>query len=195
MSSQQNFVAATSRKKSNQTESVRLVAATNSVAATKIFTKILWYTRSDVSLQRVAATCCCNLSPSVYRPYEYERKNLCENDENQFYAVTSEVDLDEVLKRLGERLDSQADDVDATTTSCMTKEQQQYQRNIATEHEEGTTQAGIDELKVAHSGSKSGTPNAGVSVTEEKDEIPATITAGEPAVSTVKKNGYLNEGT
>lgn len=32
------------------------------------------------------------------QPYKYERKNLCENDENQFYAVTSEVDLDEVLK-------------------------------------------------------------------------------------------------
>lgn len=31
------------------------------------------------------------------------------------------------------------------------------------------------------------TPNAGVSVTEEKDEIPANITAGEPEVSTVKK--------
>ena len=68
LSPQQNFVAATSRKKSNQTESVRLVAATNSVAATKIFTKILQYIRSDLSLQRVAATCCCNLSPSVYRP-------------------------------------------------------------------------------------------------------------------------------
>ena len=62
-----NFVTATSRKKSNQTESGRLVAATNSVAATKIFTKILQYTRSDLSLQRVAAICCCNLSPSVYR--------------------------------------------------------------------------------------------------------------------------------
>lgn len=85
--------------------------------------------------------------------------------------------------------------MDATRTSCMTKEQQQYQRNIATENEEGRTQAGIDELEVAQSGSKSGTPIAGVSVTEEKDETPATITAGEPAVSTVKKNGYLNEGT
>ena len=30
------------------------------------------------------------------QPYEYERKNVCANDENQFYAVTSEVDLDEV---------------------------------------------------------------------------------------------------
>ena len=68
LSPQQNFVAATSRKKSNQTESVRLVVATNSVAATKIFTKILQYTRRDLSLQYVAATCRCNLSPSVYRP-------------------------------------------------------------------------------------------------------------------------------
>ena len=62
LSPQQNFVAATSCKKSNQTESVRLVLAT------KIFTKILQYTRSDLLLQCVAATCCCNLSPSVYRP-------------------------------------------------------------------------------------------------------------------------------
>ena len=40
----------------------------NSVAATKIFTKILWYTRSNLSLRHVASPCCCNLSPSVYRP-------------------------------------------------------------------------------------------------------------------------------
>ena len=61
LSPKQNFVAATSRKKSSQTEFVRLVAAT-SVA----------YTRNDSrSLQSVASRCCCNLSPSVYRPYEY----------------------------------------------------------------------------------------------------------------------------
>ena len=60
LSPQQNFVAATSRKKSNQTESVRLVAATNSAAATKIFTKILQYTRSDLALRRVASPCSCN---------------------------------------------------------------------------------------------------------------------------------------
>ena len=76
LSPQQNFVAATSRKKSNQTESVRLVAATNSVAATKIFTKILQYTRSDLSLQRVAATCCCNLSPSVHRPLAFSDDHI-----------------------------------------------------------------------------------------------------------------------
>ena len=40
----------------------------NSVAETKIFTKILHYTRSDLSQRRVIATCGCNLSPSVYRP-------------------------------------------------------------------------------------------------------------------------------
>ena len=40
----------------------------NSVAETKIFTKILQHTRSDLSLRRVVATCCCNLSPSVYQP-------------------------------------------------------------------------------------------------------------------------------
>ena len=37
----------------------------NSVSETKIFTKILQYTRSDLSLRRVVATCCCNLSSSV----------------------------------------------------------------------------------------------------------------------------------
>ena len=40
----------------------------NSVAATKIFTKILQYTRSDLLLQCVASPCCCNLSPNVYQP-------------------------------------------------------------------------------------------------------------------------------
>ena len=43
----------------------------NSVAETKIFTKILQYTRSDLSLRRAVTTCCCNLSPSVYRPLMY----------------------------------------------------------------------------------------------------------------------------
>ena len=43
----------------------------NSVAETKIFTKILQYTRSDLSLRRAVAICCCNLSPSVYRPLMY----------------------------------------------------------------------------------------------------------------------------
>ena len=51
-SSSSSNLTATSRKKSNRTEFVRLVAATNSVAATKIFTKILQYTQSDLSLQR-----------------------------------------------------------------------------------------------------------------------------------------------
>ena len=45
-----------------------LLRQQNSVAATKIFTKILQYTRSDLLLQCVTATCCWNLSPSVYRP-------------------------------------------------------------------------------------------------------------------------------
>ena len=43
----------------------------NSVAETKIFTKILQHTRSDLSLRRAVATCCCNLSPSVYQPLMY----------------------------------------------------------------------------------------------------------------------------
>ena len=37
-----------------------LLLRQNSVAETKIFTKILLYTRSDLSLRRVAVTCCCN---------------------------------------------------------------------------------------------------------------------------------------
>ena len=68
LSPQQNFVAATSRKKSNQTESVRLVAATKFCCSDKDFHKFLQYTGSDLSLQRVAATCCSNLPPGVYRP-------------------------------------------------------------------------------------------------------------------------------
>ena len=57
-----------------------LLQRQNSVSETKIFTKIFQYTRSDLSLQlvarpvhmewSVAPTCCCNLSPSVYRPSE-----------------------------------------------------------------------------------------------------------------------------
>ena len=46
-----------------------LLRRQNSVAATKIFTKILQCKRSVLSLQRVSATCCCNLSPRVYRTY------------------------------------------------------------------------------------------------------------------------------
>ena len=42
----------------------------NSVAKTKIFSKILQYARSDLSLRRVAATWSCNLSPTVYRPLD-----------------------------------------------------------------------------------------------------------------------------
>ena len=45
-----------------------LLQRQNYVAETKIFTKILQHSPSDLSLRRVAATCCCNLSPSVYRP-------------------------------------------------------------------------------------------------------------------------------
>ena len=48
--------------------SCNLLLRQNSVAETKIFTKILQYTRSDLSLRRVVATCCCTLSPSVCQP-------------------------------------------------------------------------------------------------------------------------------
>ena len=77
---QQNFVAATSRTNSVWFDFCDLLQRQNSVRETKIFTKILQYTPSDLSLQRVAATCCCNLSPNVYRPLKmaatvYERDN------------------------------------------------------------------------------------------------------------------------
>ena len=58
-----NFVAATRRKKSNQTEVVRLVEATKFCCSDKDFHKNSPRPRSDLSLQRVVATCCCNLSP------------------------------------------------------------------------------------------------------------------------------------
>ena len=41
-----------------------------SVAETKIFTKILQYTQSDLSLWWVAVTCCCTFSPSVYPTFK-----------------------------------------------------------------------------------------------------------------------------
>ena len=87
LSTQHNFVAATGRQKSNQTEFVRLVAATKLCCRDKDFHKkfpvhtkrfVAATCRRNVLLQPVdepvhmewslAATCCCNLSPSVYRP-------------------------------------------------------------------------------------------------------------------------------
>ena len=66
---------ATCHKKSNQTEFVRLVAATNSVAETKIFLQKFSSTheaicRWDVSLQCVAATSCLN----------YTHGEICHHD-------------------------------------------------------------------------------------------------------------------
>ena len=43
-----------------------LLQRQNSVAETKIFTKILQYTLSDLSLRRVASPCCCNLLPDLF---------------------------------------------------------------------------------------------------------------------------------
>ena len=54
-SQQQNFVAATSRTNSVSSDFLR------HVAATKIFAKIIQYTR-------VTAACYCKLSPCVFRP-------------------------------------------------------------------------------------------------------------------------------
>ena len=84
---QQNFVAATSRTDSVWFDFLRLVAATkfccgdkdfhkNSpvhtkgfVAATCHLTLLLQLVAWPVHMEwSVAATCCCNLSPSVYRP-------------------------------------------------------------------------------------------------------------------------------
>ena len=64
LSPQQTFVRATSRKKSKiRLNLCDLLRRQNSVAAIKIFTKNSPVLRSDLSLQRVVATCCCNLSP------------------------------------------------------------------------------------------------------------------------------------
>ena len=87
LSPQQNFVAVACRKK---IKSDRIFCDKFSVAEKKIFTKILQYIqeaicRLDVSSQRVAATsrrtsqiewfvaatCCCNLWPSVLRPWDH----------------------------------------------------------------------------------------------------------------------------
>ena len=106
LSPQHNFVAATSHKKSNQTEFVLLVAATklccrdkdfhqNSpahikrvVAATCRRNLLLQLVPGPVHMEwSVAATRCCNLSPSVYRPLwakrgergiSHEGQNECE---------------------------------------------------------------------------------------------------------------------
>ena len=83
---QKNFVAATSRTNSAWFDFLRLVAATKFCCGDKDFHKTSVHTkrfvaatcRRTVLLQlvarpvhmewSVAATCCCNLSPSVYRP-------------------------------------------------------------------------------------------------------------------------------
>ena len=86
------FVSATSHKKSNQTEFVRLVAATKlccrdkdfhqtspahtkrSLAATCRRNLLLQLVAGPVHMEwSFAATRCCNLSPSVYRPLWAER--------------------------------------------------------------------------------------------------------------------------
>ena len=57
------FVSATEFCRCNKSQKKTLcdlLGRQNSVAATKIFTKGLQYTRSNLSLQKVAATCCCN---------------------------------------------------------------------------------------------------------------------------------------
>ena len=68
LSLQQNYVAATSHTNSVWFDFLQHVAATKFCCRAKIFTKILQYTWSDLLLRRAVATCCCNLSPSVYRP-------------------------------------------------------------------------------------------------------------------------------
>ena len=54
-------------KKSNQTEFVRLVAATKFCCRDKFSPKNLLYTRSHLSMRCVAGTtCCCNNSPDLH---------------------------------------------------------------------------------------------------------------------------------
>ena len=67
---QQKFVAVTCRKNQISLNLCDFLRRHNSVAKTKIFTKILWYTPSNLSLRRIAATS-GNLLPSVYRPLQY----------------------------------------------------------------------------------------------------------------------------
>ena len=65
------FVAATSRTDSVWFDFLRLVAATKFCCGDKDFHKNSPVpARSDLSLRRIASPCCCNLSPSVYRPLE-----------------------------------------------------------------------------------------------------------------------------
>ena len=84
-SPQQNFIAETCRKKSNQTEFLRLIAVTKFCCGDKDFPKnspvhtkrfVAAMCRRNVLLQlvarpvhtewSVASTCCCNLSPDLY---------------------------------------------------------------------------------------------------------------------------------
>ena len=109
---QRNFVAATCCKNSNQTEFVRLFAATKFSCSDKDFHKIspvhkkrfvAAMCRRDMLLQLVAgpvhtewsvvATCCCNLSSGVHRPLklvrnerEVGRVNYCKD----FWTVTGD---------------------------------------------------------------------------------------------------------
>ena len=52
------------------------VAATKFCCRDRDFHKIFQYTWSNLSLRRVAATCCCNLSPSVYQPLKIAKQGL-----------------------------------------------------------------------------------------------------------------------
>ena len=52
------------------------VAATKFCCRDSDFHKIFQYTWSNLSLWRVAATCCCNLSPSVYQPLKIAKQGL-----------------------------------------------------------------------------------------------------------------------
>ena len=53
------------RKQTNNLIFYNMLLRQNSVAETKIFTKFLQYTRSDWSLRRVVATCCCRCVPNT----------------------------------------------------------------------------------------------------------------------------------
>ena len=61
LSPRQNFVATTCRTKLNQFDFVRHVVATKFCRGDKIFNKILLFTRQNLLLRRVAATCCCDV--------------------------------------------------------------------------------------------------------------------------------------
>ena len=73
-----------SQKKSNQTEFVRLVAATKFCCRENFSPKNLLYTRSYLSMRCVAATCCCNYSPDLHTEWSVSATCCCNSSPSVF---------------------------------------------------------------------------------------------------------------